>query len=378
MTAARPKLVISANAAWNLANFRSGLIAALIAAGYEVIAVAPPDAAAEKRLAALGCRFIAVPIASQGVSPWHDLRTFFAYLRLFRAERPAAYLGYTIKPNVYGSLAARACGVPALNNISGLGTAFIKRSWLTVAAKLLYRVGLAGSHTLFFQNEADRALFVAARLAKAERALLLPGSGIDPRQFPAAPPRTAETGAEIAFLLIARLVRDKGVFEYVEAARLLRERHPQVRCRILGFLDVENRTAISRETVASWMEEGVIDYLGAADDVRPHIAASDCVVLPSYREGTSRVLLEAAAMARPIVTTDVPGCREVVEDRRTGLLCAVRDGRSLADAMARMVELEGAARTAMGLAGRDKVVREFSEHLVIDRYLQRIANAVAR
>lgn len=376
MMAARRKLVISANAAWNLANFRSGLIAALVAAGYDVIAAAPPDAVAEERLAKLGCRFIAVPIASQSVSPSRDLATFSAYLRLFRAERPAAYLGYTIKPNVYGSLAARACGVPTLNNISGLGTAFIRRSWLTVAAKLLYRVGLAGAHTVFFQNETDRALFVSARLATPKQALLLPGSGIDTARFPAAPPRDGDARDEIVFLLIARLVRDKGVFEYVEAARLLRALHPRVQCRILGFLDVENRTAISRETVASWVEEGIIDYLGAADDVRPHIADSDCVVLPSYREGTSRVLLEAAAMARPIVATDVPGCREVVEHQRTGLLCAVRDGRSLAEAMARMAELGDAARTAMGRAGRDKIIREYSEHLVIDRYLQRIANAI--
>ena len=171
-------------------------------------------------------------------------------------------------------------------------------------------------------------------------------------------------------------MRDKGVFEYVEAARLARARDPRIRCRILGFLDVANRTAISRATVDAWVAEGIVDYLGAAEDVRPYIADADCIVLPSYREGTSRVLLEAAAMARPIVATDVPGCREVVDPGRTGLLCIPRDAASLAQAMRKIAALDDAARAMMGSAGREKVLREFDEKLVVDRYLDRIADAL--
>jgi glycosyltransferase involved in cell wall biosynthesis len=278
-------------------------------------------------------------------------------------------LGYTIKPNVYGSLAARIAGVHAINNISGLGTAFIRRNWLTVLVKRLYRTGLAGSHVVFFQNTTDRDEFLAARLATANQARLVPGSGIDAEWF-APRPKISDPDGSTNFLLIARLLRDKGVVEYVEAARALRRDNPALRFRILGFLDAENRTAIARSTVEAWVAEGTIEFLGASSDVRPYIAAADCIVLPSYREGTSRVLLEASAMARPVVATDVPGCREVVEDGITGFLCPPRDAAGLAEKLARIAGLSDAERSAMGEAGRAKILREFDQSIVIGRYLE--------
>jgi glycosyltransferase involved in cell wall biosynthesis len=360
-------IVIAANAAWNLVNFRAALIRALIAAGYRVIGAAPPDPEAEAGLAALGCEFVAIPVDSRGLSPIGDLRTLLAFHALFRRVRPLALLGYTVKPNVYGSIAARLTGVRAVNNISGLGTAFIRRNWLTLVVKQLYRTGLARSHVVFFQNTADRDEFLGARLVSPGQVRLLPGSGIDADWF-APQPRPSDADGSVGFLLIARLLRDKGVLEYVEAARALRRADPGLRFRILGFLDAENRTAISRATVESWVAEGVIEFLGATNDVRPYVAAADCVVLPSYREGTSRVLLEAAAMARPVVATDVPGCREVVEDGVTGFLCAPRDAGDLAEKMRRMAVLSDDERTRMGAAGREKVLREFDQAIVIGRY----------
>lgn len=276
---ARPRIVIAANAAWNLHNFRSGLISALIAEGYDVIAAAPSDPAAEDALARLGARFAPVAIDSKGVSPARDLATGLAFARLFRAERPVAFLGYTVKPNVYGSLAAAACGVPAINNISGLGTAFIAKTWLTPVVEALYRVGLARSARVFFQNEDDRAMFAARGLVRAERTQVLPGSGINLADFPATPPPARAPGAML-FLLIARMVRDKGVVEFVDAARSLRARHPAWRFRMVGFLDVANRTAIDRATVDGWVAEGAVEFAGPSTDVRPLIAEADCVVLP--------------------------------------------------------------------------------------------------
>ena len=369
---AKEVVIIAANAAWNLVNFRSGLIAALLADDYDVVAAAPPDPRAQALLHALGARFAPVPIDSKGVSPARDLRTMLAFARLFRAERPLCMLGYTVKPNVYGSLAARACGVPVINNISGLGTAFIAKTWLTPVVERLYRVGLSHAHRVFFQNEDDLTLFIERRLVRRERTQVLPGSGIDLTAFSPQPLPVREPGA-LVFLLIARMVRDKGVFEYVDAARRLRARHPGWVFRIVGFLDVENRTAIDRETVNRWVAEGVVDFAGPADDIRPRIAEADCVVLPSYREGTSRVLLEASAMARPLVATDVPGCREVVGDGVNGYLCRVRDADSLADALERMGELGETGRARMGAAGRAKVERDYDERIVIDAYFQAIA-----
>lgn len=360
-------MVISANAAWNLVNFRSQLISALIADGYDLVGAAPADAAAEKALAQLGCRFHAVAIDSKGISPRRDWSTVRAYDRLLAAERPLAFLGYTVKPNVYGSLAAGRRRVPVINNVSGLGTAFIKKSWLTPLVEQLYRTGLRRSRVVFFQNAEDSALFVRRRLVRPAQVRLLPGSGVDLVRFA---PRPREPGGAggVVFLLIARVLRDKGVLEFVEAARACKRGDPSMRFRILGFLDAENRTAVPRSDVERWVAEGTIEYLGAAPDVRPHVAAADCVVLPSYREGTSRVLLEAAAMARPLVASDVPGCREVVEDGVNGFLCKVRDSADLARALNAIATLEPEARARMGQAGRAKVEREYDERIVIDAY----------
>lgn len=374
----RPRtIVIAANAAWNLVNFRAGLITALRADGWDVVAAAPADPVAEAALGRLGARFAPVPIDSKGVSPRRDLATGLAFARMFKRERPACFLGYTVKPNVYGSVAARIRGVPTINNISGLGTAFIARTWLTPVVERLYRIGLAAAGRVFFQNAEDRDMFVARRLVRAARTQVLPGSGIDLAAFAPRPAPDPEEPDALTFLLIARMVRDKGVVEYAEAARRLKALHPRWRFRMVGFLDVENRTAIDRATVEGWVAAGDVLFDGPASDVRPHIAAADCVVLPSYREGTSRVLLEAAAMARPLVATDVPGCREVVEDGVNGFLCAPRDAGSLAGAMERIGAAGAAGRARMGAAGRAKVERDYDERIVIDAYREAI-EALAR
>lgn len=364
----RRRVLISANTIWNLTNFRGGLIRALIASGYDVVVAAPHDAFAS-RLLQLGCSHVNLPMNNKGTSPASDLILLWRYWRLLLRERPDAVLGYTIKPNIYGSLAAHAVGVPVINNISGLGTAFIRGGWLAAVVRRLYAISLRRSRLVYFQNKDDQSLFVELGLVRPDQTELLPGSGIDLTRFQ--PVATADRADKrpLCFLLVARLLWDKGVGEFVEAARLVRLRYPEIRFQLLGFLDVENRTAIDRSTVERWVEEGIVEYPGAADDVRPYLAAADCVVLPSYREGTSRTLLEAAAMARPLIATDVPGCREVVDDGVNGLLCKVRDAVDLAEKMLRMIEMPASRRNAMGDAGRLKVEREYDERLVIERYL---------
>jgi glycosyltransferase involved in cell wall biosynthesis len=362
-------IAISINTAWNLANFRTGLIRAIQAEGWNVLAIAPPDQHVE-RIEALGCRFIPVQMNNKGANPFDDAKLFFRYFRIFQRERPSAFLGYTIKPNVYGSLAAHALRIPVINNVSGLGTAFIRDSWLTWVVKGLYRLALRHSHTVFFQNRDDRQLFIEQRLVPLARTALVPGSGIDLLRF--TPTTTARTNPGTRFLLIARLLYDKGVGEYVAAARLVKDTHRDATFALLGFLDADNRTAVPREDVQSWEAEGVIEYLGSADDVRPYIAEADCIVLPSYREGTPRTLLEAAAMGKPLIATDVPGCREVVEHGHNGFLCRVRDADNLASALMKFVELSPSGRARMGQAGRAKVEREFDEQLVIAAYINRL------
>jgi glycosyltransferase involved in cell wall biosynthesis len=327
-----------------------------------------------------------MPMDNRGTHPLRDALLLMRLIRVLRAERPAAMLGYTVKPNIYGSIACHLLGIPTINNISGLGAVFISHGWVTQVVQFLYRQALARSAHVFFQNGDDEALFLSRGLAPKGRTGLLPGSGVDLVRF--APvvrfaPISAEgdslRGSEqqaarlFRFLLIARMLWDKGVGEYLEAARVLRQAHPQIESAVefalLGFLDVKNPAAISRDQMNAWVEEGVVKYLGSTDDPRPFVAGADCVVLPSYREGTSRSLLEAAAMARPIITTDVEGCREVVDDGINGLLCQVRSGKDLAKKMSRMLSLPVEERDQKGRAGRAKMERQFDEQIVIDRYL---------
>ena len=361
-----PLIVVCANQAWNLVNFREGLIRALITEGYQVMAVSPPDEAMEARLLAMGCRFTAAPIDAMGLSPLRDLRSLLALRRIIRRHRPAAWLSWTIKPNVYGALVAGWSGVPALPNVSGLGTAFIRRNLLTALVKWLYRTGFSRAPVVFFQNEDDATLFVGERLVREEQAQLLPGSGIDPDDWK---PLTAERPPRRQFLMLARVVADKGVREYVAAARAVRSRWPDARFTLMGFLDVANRTAISRAEVDSWVAEGVIDYLPPVSDVRPAIAAADFVVLPSYREGLSRVLLEASALARPIVTCAVPGCRDIVSDGVNGFLCAARDAASLEAALERAARCEDVDWQRMARNSRAQVIARFSLAKVTQIYV---------
>jgi glycosyltransferase involved in cell wall biosynthesis len=368
------RILFAVNSAWNLVNFRSGLIQALAGDGHEVLACAPPDAWVP-RLTELGCRFIPMPMDAQGTHPLRDAALCWRLLTVMRREQPDVVLGYTIKPNVYASLAARwAGGVKVVNNIAGLGATFIQPTWVTPVVKRLYRLALNRSSTVFFQNEDDRELFVDQGLVARGNTQLLPGSGVDLQRYAPADPRAAD--GRFRFLMVSRLLWDKGVGELVEAARRLRLRHPEVQVQLLGFLDVQNPSAIQRRDVQAWESEGVIQYLGASDDPRPYIAHSDCVVLPSYREGTPRSLLEAAAMGKPLITTDVPGCRTVVEDGNNGFLCPARDATALADQMSRMVMLNAAERDAMGCQGRQKMEREFDERLVIGHYRRAIAKAL--
>lgn len=365
-----PKILISTNTAWNAYNFRAGLIRGLMDAGYEVVAAAPSDSN-ESKLLAIGCRFVELQMDNKGTSPFGDIGLLLRYINLLRREKPDVFLGYTIKPNVYGSLAAHMLRIPVINNISGLGTAFIHDSWLTQVVKLLYRLSLRSSATVFFQNQDDRNLFVEHRLVRRPQTALLPGSGINLSKFSPQEPPDHERSAP-HFLLVARLLWDKGVGEYVDAARIVRAQLPEAHFKVLGFLDAKNRSAISKQTVTEWVQEGVVDYLGAAEDVRPYIAASDCVVLPSYREGTPRTLLEAAAMGKPLIAADVPGCREVVEHGRNGFLCRVRSAADLAEKIIEFAKLTAVDRSSMGRASRTKIELEFNEQIVVRRYLEEI------
>ncbi|MFZ9724204.1 MAG: glycosyltransferase family 4 protein, partial [Burkholderiaceae bacterium] len=333
---------------------------------------------------AMGCQFDPLPVPAHGRNPWADLVLFWNYLRLLRRYRPTALLSFTVKPNIYGGLAARILGIRQVGNISGLGTAFIQGGWLGRLVQGLYRLGLGGAKTVFFQNPDDRDFFLARRLVRQSQAGLLPGSGVNLQYFSPVEGGAVDAEKPFVFLFIGRLLGDKGLMELVQAVRILAEKYkdtqpaegvgqglarPSPRLLILGPDGGSNPTAIAPAVLAQWRQDPQLELLGPTDDVRPFIARADCVVLPSYREGTPRSLLEAAAMGKPLIATDVPGCRQVVQHGHNGYLCRVKDPEDLAQAMGRLMHLPRQQRDAMGQASRKIAEQVFDENLVVQKYL---------
>lgn len=358
-------IVFSGNNAWGMWNFRSHVLSHFVERGFRVSVLSPYDAVWTPRLEQLGCEVHHVTIHPKGTNPLADTGLFFQYLRLFKSLMPDVSITYTIKPNIYGSLAAQSLGIPYLPVTTGLGYVFLKRGIVSSVAKFLYRVAFHRARTVWFLNRDDVATFRQSGLVSADCVEQLPGEGIDLKRYSVADP---PSGAELTFLLVGRMLRDKGVCEFVEAARLLRPRYPLVRFQLLGAVWKDNPSAIAEEELRVWEQAGYVTYLGVTDDVRPYLRAADCVVLPSYREGIPCTLMEAAATGRPLVATDVPGCREVVVDGENGYLCAPRDASSLAAAMERMLKLSPDERRAMGLRGRRLMEERFDVRHIIRRY----------
>ena len=365
----RLRVALVCNTAWAIYTYRRGLLRMLIERGVEVSVIAPRDRTFAP-LEEMGCRCVELPVASKGTNPRDDLKTLAALYREYRSTRPHIVFHYTIKPNIYGSIAAKLAGIPSIAVTTGLGYVFIQKSRTAGVAKRLYRFAFRFPREVWFLNQDDRQAFIDQNLlAHPNRAQLLHGEGVDLGEYAFRPlPRANPQTEGFFFILIGRLLWDKGVAEYVDAARRLRQKYPYARFQLLGPVGVDNPSAITLDEVQAWQREGVIDYLGEAHDVRGFISNADCVVLPSYREGVPRTLMEASAMGRPIVATDVPGCREVVENGVTGLLCEVKSADSLAQQLERLLLSSYTARAEMGVAGRAKVAREFDENAVVERY----------
>ena len=371
-----PVACLSANTTWYVVNFRMRLIESLQAAGWRVVVYAPPDRHVAS-LAARGIEHVPMRLVNAGTNPLRESATLLGIHRALARIRPDVVLTFTPKVNIYLSLAARALGVPAIANISGLGRAFEGGGWLEHVSRTLYRVALRGPSTVFFQNCEDRDAFTRAGLVDPARTVRLPGSGVDVERF--SPRPRPDPSAPFRFLLVARLLRAKGVVEFAQAARIVRTARPDVEFVLAGFVDDGNPAAVSRAEIDGWERDGILRFAGSFDDMVPVYADADCVVLPSYyREGVPRSLLEAASMGRPVITTDSVGCRDTVVDGVTGLLVPPRDAQALAAAMLRLVGAEPLVRARMGEAARERVLREFDERRVIAAYMQAIGGATAR
>lgn len=363
----KKKIAIVSNLSWNLYNFRLSLMNAMRDAGYEVVAIAPYDKYSQKIMDA-GFEFHDIKINAQGINPLEDARTTYAFYKLFKKISPDVLCQYTIKPNIYGSFVARYLKIRMINNIAGLGTLFVKESVVTKIATLLYKVSQSKADKVFFQNRDDFNLFTDKGIISANKCDVLPGSGVDTYRFK---PQYKAENKKIRFLVIARMIWEKGIGEYVQAAREIKKTNFNVEFCLLGFLDVQNPGAITKAEMDAWVEEGVINYLGVSDNVDEIIQTADCVVLPSYyREGTPKTLLESGSSAKPIITTNSVGCRDVVDDGVNGYLCEPRSWEDLKLKMEMFLDLNYAERLVMGMKSREKIKREFDEKIVIDKYLE--------
>ncbi len=372
------KIAVVAGYAPSLVNFRGPLIRSMIRAGHQVLALAPqPDAETLEQINALGADFCPVKLARSGLNPLSDLKTLLSLVSIFRRAKPDAVLSYTVKPVIYASLAARLCGVDkAYSLITGLGYSFGQagregRGLLTALVKRLYKAALSGNRAVFFQNPDDRDFFLKQKIIKPTKPTkVTAGSGVDLDHFALAEP--VQDGP--VFLCLTRLLREKGVAEYAQAALMLRGKYPEAKFRLAGPPD-PGPDGIGQREIINWVEQGAIAYDGEVRDVRPFMAGCSVFVLPTaYREGVPRSLLEALSMGRPVITTDAPGCRETVIEGENGFLVPVKNAKALAEAMETFIK-DRSLIPKMGAASRrlatdkfdvDKVNRQILEEMGLE------------
>lgn len=371
------RIAFVANTSWSIYKFRLYVITKLIEQGYSVQVLAPRDSYTEKFENIPRLTYIELShFKARSISPRQDLLLYKELLQHYRQIRPHLIFHYTIKANIFGTLAAAKAGIPAISVITGLGYAFAGGGWLQTIARLLYRSALRKSREVWFLNEDDHRLFVSQKLVPPEKTFVLPGEGVDTAAFYPAPYDAAfdpaDAGKEVTFLLIGRIIRHKGIHEFAEAAEKLRQQGLAIRCQLLGTFDEHNPVAISRQEIAEWERRNILSYLGNTDDVPPFIEKADCIVLPSYREGLPLSLLEGASMAKALIAADTPGCRALIDDGINGYLCKEKDGADLARKMADYCRLPPTAKRQMGLAGRDKVLHDFTREHILEIYLQKI------
>lgn len=358
-------ILVLTNNIGGLHSFRKEVMKAIVDAGYKVYISVPDNDERAKYFEGIGCHIIHTQFDRRGMNPVADLKLMLTYRKLIRQLKPKAVLTYTIKPNVYGGLACRLTGTPQLANVTGLGDAIENGGWLQKLTLSLYRIGIKKAKCVFFQNQTNRD-FCVSHGVTGEQNVLLPGSGVNLEHHQLQP--YPEDGT-IRFLFIARLLKDKGTEEYFEAARVIKKKYPNTEFQILGWCEGDYQQQLDE-----LVKTGVINYLGSTPDVRPYLKDVHCTIMPSYHEGMSNVNLESAANGRPVITTDVPGCRETVDDGVTGYLVQARSSEDLVEKVERFINLPILEKVGMGIAARGKVEKVYDRSIVVQAYLKVIDN----
>lgn len=360
------------NAVWEMYNFRGELMQELKAKGYDITVICPPDEKNSHFITEeLGLKLMTIPMNRKGTNIVEDFKLLKNLFSLYRKEKFDLVFHYTIKPNIYGTLAAKLAGIKSIAITTGLGYVFLHKNLTSLIAKFMYKFSLAFANEVWFLNEDDREIFLEKDLITDRQAFMLPSEGVNTNRY-VAQEKTKKDNKTV-FLMIARVLYDKGYKEYVEAAKLIKEQNPNVEFQLLGAIDPGNPSGVPEEVVNEAVSKGYINYLGTTTDVTAILKEADCLVLPSYREGVSRVLMEAASMEKPLIASNVAGCREVINEGKTGFLCKVKNSVDLAQKMAKIINMSEKERVVMGKKGREKVVEEMDLTKIIGIYDFKIA-----
>ena len=370
MKTEKKKIAIIENHELGIYTIRHDLVKAM-AEKYDVSVLTEIDDSFKNGDLERDVRFI--DVGKSVMNPVTALKYNARVRKALKEIQPDVCLTFTIRPAIYGNMVTSRLRIPTISTITGTGPLFDSKSLSYTIARQLYKWVLRKTKFVFFPNYDDLELFIHARYINREQAKRVPGSGINYEKF-APMPFTRGNDGKFIFLYISRLIKDKGIMEYVEAASILKPQFPNAEFHVIGPLWTGNKKSltVTEKEVNEWIEKKWIVYHNKQKDIRPFVANADCVVMPSYREGMNNVLLEAASMARPLIATNVTGCRDIVEDKVNGLLCKVKDGKDLAEKMNEMMHIPPAERDAMGKRGREKMIREFDKKLVIQIYLQAI------
>lgn len=368
------KITVVTNTSWNIFNFRLPLLRFLESQGHQVIVLAPEDEYSNNLKQEFN-HFESIKVSRKGKNPIKDLFFFVELLKIYKKVKPDLCLHYTIKPNIYGALAARRLKIPHINNVTGLGTVFLHDNFSSKIAKKLYRIAFRKGGITFFQNQSDKQLFIEQGLCSEKLSDLIPGSGINTKVFEQI---KKDTSGILNFAFVGRMLFDKGILELIEGIRKFKNAGHKANFIFVGKVETESGLGVNEDKIKEWEDENLIKYEGLISDMKKFLEKIDCVILPSYREGTPRALLEAASMSLPLIATNVPGCREVVVDGLNGFLCEPKNADSIFEALKKMLSLPLDKRILMGKEGRKRVISLFSEEIVLTKYNQVISELVKK
>ena len=368
----KKRIGIVANTTWNIYNFRLNVIEKLLNEGFDVFVLAPIDEYIEYK--ERFPRVIHIPLrvlTRDSKHPLKDLILIAELRRKYKVLKLDLVLHYTHKPNIYGAIAGKLLSIPTIGVVTGLGYPFLKKGWIEKLVTLMYKMTLGFHKKVIFENEDDRILFIDKKIVKQDKAVSIKGCGVNITHFS---PNGKSSKEDITrFTFIGRLLYDKGIKEFVKAASEIKNRYNgTTKFTVVGELDKDNPSSVNPDELAKWVHEDIIDYKGYVKDVRKVISDSDCIVLPSYREAIARSLTEAMAMGKPIITTNVAGCKEAVDDGINGFIVKVKSSDSLKEAISKMISVGNEERKKMGLAGRKKAEIEFDDKIIATQIVAEI------